>query len=95
MPDPTLGDVVTLARALLKHPAHLRARMCARIVEEAHAAAEHMRNTGCAHGRFGDGSLTSAALRHQPAREPVSIKGDYAACLLLVLDRIGGARTCL
>jgi len=82
------GDVRAAARALLAVPREARAALLTRLFAEAEAADAHRLATGRAHPRYGTGSLMSAALAHDVAREPYLDDATYAACLAEVFEAL-------
>lgn len=80
------GDVRAAARALLAVPSDARGPLLARLFAEAEAADAYRLETGRAHPSFGTGSLMSAALAHDVAREPYLEDPTYAACMAEVFE---------
>ena len=88
MRPPTLVDAVAAARVLRAAPEAGRPALLRRLICETRQAARHLRATGRAHPRFGDGSLIAAALRHPVVREPGLDDPAYCRCLAFVLVAI-------
>lgn len=86
----TLGDLVTVARVLLAQAPGARDALCAQIFAQAQAAERWRCATGRGHPEWGNGSVTSAALRHGPAREPARLSEEYCEALMLVLRQMKG-----
>ena len=66
----TLYEVGLLARTLLRMAEADWPAAAARILQETRWAADCLRETGRAHPRFGDGSITARCLTLAPAPEP-------------------------
>ena len=64
------GDAIAAARVLLRHSRRRWAWVLHRMLAEAASASAWRLRTGRAHPRWGDGSLTAAALRRPCASEP-------------------------
>jgi hypothetical protein len=79
------GDVVQLARYLLRVPAVARADASQRAFDEAQVADTYRITRKRRHPHFGDGSLSSWAMRERLPTEPFLDDPDYVACLVLVL----------
>ncbi len=92
MRAPTLVDAVAAARALRAVPEADRPALLRRLIREARQACRHVRSSGRAYPRFGDGSLIAAALGHPVAREPGLDDGDYCRCLAAVLLTLAEGR---
>ncbi|WP_108484062.1 hypothetical protein [Oceaniglobus ichthyenteri] len=80
-----LGDASALARVLRGCAPARRAWVLHRMVQEAARAAAHLRATGRAHPRWGDGSFLSVALRRRPMAEPPLSDTEFCFCLSSVL----------
>lgn len=82
------GDVRAAARALLAVAQEARGPLLTRLLAEADTADAHRLATGRAHPLFGTGSLMSAALAHEVAREPYLDDPAYAACMAEVFEAL-------
>lgn len=82
------GDVSTAARALLLVPREARAAQARRLIDQASAADAHCRQTGRAHGRWGNGTLMAAAYSHPLGQEIRFDDPDYLDCQLHVLKAL-------
>jgi hypothetical protein len=82
------GDVTMAGLALLAAPPGARARLLARMLDEADLADQFRSETGKAHPVWGTGSLMSAAMARPRAREPYLDDPDYAACLAQVFEAL-------
>ncbi len=86
---PRLSDVAAAARACLAVAPPRRSWLMARMLAEAAAADAHRRATGRVHPRWGDGTLSAAALRRPHLREPPLSDAAFRACLAIALTQIG------
>lgn len=85
-----IGEVVTLARALMARPDG-RWDLAQRVVFEARAAERHLRLYRKAHPVFGNGTLMAAASRRPLAAERFADDPEFLACLTLALSAVSAA----
>ena len=85
-------DVSAAARALLAVPAPVRAAWARRLIKEACAADAYCRQTGRAHGRWGNGTLMAAAHGHPIGNEVCFDDLDYLDCQVRVLTALRAYR---
>ncbi len=82
------GDIVAGARALLCVPRGHRWRAARDLVAQADAADRYCRRLGRVHPGWGNGTLMAAALGRPHAPERRADDGEYADCLMLMLDAV-------
>lgn len=84
----SLGDVLLLARALLRKQKWQRRQCAADIVSVALCADAFRMQTRKAHPDWGDGSISSAALRQPLAPMPAQLTPAMIDCLRIALDAV-------
>lgn len=89
MQMPLHVDAVAAARVLRGAPLRQRAFILRRMLREAERANDWKGVWRRPHPMWGDGSLLAAALRRQPAPEPVLVDAEYCRCLALVYAALG------
>ena len=87
----TLGDVALVARALLALRPGLRMLALARMLKEAKYATMYVKKMRRMHPIWGNGSLTTAALRRPLAAERPVTDDEYRTLILLVLANLAVA----
>ena len=78
-----LSDAIHLARALAQQPPSFRAAVLDRWLVQTQAASKYLRRFGRPHSDWGDGSLTSRALK-ATARNPAALTPDGAEFYLVL-----------
>jgi len=68
-------------------PENMRAKRCSDLFARANIAANHIAITGKAHAFFGDGTLSSLALRGPLAPLPAQLSEAAVDALILVLTQ--------
>ncbi|MEM0935048.1 MAG: hypothetical protein AAF865_04835 [Pseudomonadota bacterium] len=86
------GDVAIVARVLYALPDREHPYRLARLLAAAETADSFLRTSGCAHPRYGTGSLMAAAARMPRAPEPDFDDDRYCACWIKVLSALIGHR---
>lgn len=79
------GDVISVARAMLRVEAGERERLCIRIFRQAEQADIYVLRHRKLHPKFGNGSLMAAARRLPLADEPTFDNTEYCQCVISVL----------
>lgn len=82
------GDVVAAARVLYALPDAERAPTMERLIVQARRADRYRKEMGRVHPFWGDGSLLTAALAHNPPPEPALADTVYCACLAHVFEAL-------
>lgn len=82
------GDVSAAARAVLAVPDPLRRDLALRLVDEASAADRYCKEHRKAHPRWGNGTLLSAAHRHEMRREAGYGDPEFLECQLRVFEAL-------
>lgn len=80
------GDLVAVARHLLRVPPGARGAAVVRIVERAQAADLYRKRHGRAHPCWGDGTLRAVVAGASLPPEPPLSDGRYLQCLIVVLQ---------
>lgn len=93
-----LSDIVHLATALSAQPIARPEEVLDRWLDQTHAAAKYARRFRCPHPTWGDGSLTSRALKSMDGQTPPKPAegAEFFGLLALVagrLARIGQSRS--
>ena len=70
------GDVVAVARLLLKEPQENRISRCRRVISETEAAHRYFKRFGKSHTEWGNGSLIASVLRFDLPPEPSFSNAD-------------------
>jgi hypothetical protein len=82
MRDPTVADLLLLARVLSRIDAARQGSFAATVLVETDIAQQHLAATGACHPRFGDGSLMSRCQRLSPPPEPMANDPDFLTAII-------------
>jgi hypothetical protein len=84
----SLADLILAARYVLAQPKNRRAERCKALIAHSHQATEYMQLTGRAHALYGDGSISSYALRLPLAPMPAQLNEAVFDALTLVIEQL-------
>lgn len=82
------GDLDCAVAVVMAQPPETRARVAARLLEQADLADRYRKRLGRAHPVFGTGSLMSAALGWPDQPKVRGFDGSYCAALIVVLTAV-------
>ena len=84
----THGDIAAAARVVLGAPESERLHVIQAMLHEADSAEHYRRLWSKVHPGLGNGTLMSAALRHNPGPEPLAGDLDYLRAMLMVIEAL-------
>ncbi|PUB13120.1 DUF7742 family protein [Yoonia sediminilitoris] len=82
------ADIEIAARVLRRAPADRRASIIGQILQDADTADRYRKRLRRLHPQYGDGSLMSAALRHDKAPRPASCDALHLRCIAQIVQEL-------